>query len=84
MVFREVSAKPTAAVKKSKWIIKNKQERNEGIKLDVLPFCRPMVRYHLEKFMLPCSCHHRKDVRRTRKDREKGDKAGESCGAIAA
>lgn len=53
------------------------------MKRDVLPFCRPMMCYHFERFTLGCSWHYRKDVRRTRKIREKRGKAGESFEAIA-
>lgn len=53
------------------------------MKWDVLPFCRPMMCYHFERFMLGCSWHYRKDVRRTRKIREKRGKAGKSFEAIA-
>lgn len=53
------------------------------MKWDVLPFCRPTMCYHFERFMLGCSWHYRKDVRRTRKIREKRGKAGESFEAIA-
>lgn len=53
------------------------------MKWDVLPFCRPMMCYHFERFTLGCSWHYRKDVRRTRKIREKRGKAGESFEAIA-
>lgn len=53
------------------------------MKRDVLPFCRPMMCYHFERFTLGCSWHYKKDVRRTRKIREKRGKAGESFEAIA-